>query len=211
MYWAFNAWYGIGGRKMPEYTQEQIDAMIAEAKKGLYTKDELEREITRETDRRVESGIKKGIETQKEKWEREFRERAELSAEELAKKQLAEREKELANREKSIAINANRLNARKALIDAGVPESYYGKLIDNLVSADADKTTTNIQTMVETYNSIKADIETSVRSELSEVPSPPGGTGGNGEVTKEVFDKMTSAQKIEFKQKEPELFRELIK
>lgn len=84
---------------MPELTQEQIDKLISEAKQGLFTKEDLEKEITREADRRVELGIQKGIETQKSKWAKELEEKAKLSAEEIARREFQEKEQLLTARE----------------------------------------------------------------------------------------------------------------
>ena len=56
---------------MSEYTQEQVDAIVAEkvadATKGLFDEDTLNAKVTAEVDRRVESGIQKGLETQRKK------------------------------------------------------------------------------------------------------------------------------------------------
>ena len=99
-----------------EYTQEELDKLvadkIAEATKGMYTEDDLQRKVTAEVDRRVESGIQKGLETQKKKWQEEFEKSATMTAEELAKKKLEEQEK-----------------ARKAGLE--VIADYEGKLTDN--------------------------------------------------------------------------------
>lgn len=57
-------------------------------KERLILRGRSKQRVTSETDRRVESGIQKGLETSKLKWETEYSERAKLSADELAKKNM---------------------------------------------------------------------------------------------------------------------------
>jgi DNA primase catalytic subunit len=193
-----------------EYTQEQIDQMIAEATKGLFTQEELEKRVTSEVDRRVESGIKKGLETHKKKWEQEFSERAKLSAEELAKKDLEEKLKSFAEREREISRKANQLEAKSMLSEADIPKSHYENFIGILVTDDAEATKSNVQNFINMFNATKNDIETKVKSEYANVKKPKTGNG-NGTITKEEFNKMGYADKIKFKQENPELYKDFIK
>ena len=89
-----------------EYTQEQIDKIIndaqLEAKKGLFTEEDLTRRVTSEVDRRVETGIQKGLDTHKTKWEEEFTKQANMTAEELAKQKLDEQMKLITTKELEI-------------------------------------------------------------------------------------------------------------
>ena len=119
----------VSGGNMPEYTQEQLDKMIADAKVGLFTREEHERELQREVDRRVETGIQKGLETHAERIRREAEEKAKLTAEERARLEVAEKEKQIAEKEKEISRKANELEARDLLVSAGVPKEQYTKLL----------------------------------------------------------------------------------
>src|SRR6056297_2074032 len=129
---------------MVEYTQEQLDALVKqkvdEATKNLYTKADLDREVTKEVDRRVESGIQKGLETHKSKWEREFAEKAQMSAEELAQKEYQAKLDEITQRERDLAKTSNLIEAKNKLAEAEVPKTYYEKLLDTLVKDDTDVT-----------------------------------------------------------------------
>jgi len=193
-----------------EYTQEQLDAMIAEAKKGLFTEDELTKRVTSEVDRRVESGIQKGLETQKQKWERELAEKAKLSAEELAKKEFEEKVNGLTAKEKEIQKKANRLEAVEMLTNASIPKSQYEKVMSVLISDDENATKANVQNFIDVFNSTKAELETKIRGEASNV-KPPETSGNNGVVTKQEFDKMGYADKLKFKQANPELYKKFTK
>lgn len=199
---------------MPEFTQEQIDAMIAEkieeAKKGLFNEEDLNKKVTSEVDRRVESGIQKGLETQKQKWEREFAERAKLTAEELALKDYEDKFKTITSKEQDIKRRANKIEAREMLSEAQIPKAQYDNFMNILVSDDEDVTKNNVQAFIDMFDKTKTEIETRVKTELSKVPPPSVGSGDKA-TTKQDFDKMGYADKIAFKQKNPELYKEFIK
>lgn len=193
-----------------EYTQEQIDAMLADAKKGLFSEEELQRRVTAETDRRVETGIQKGLETQKKKWEEEFSQRAKLTAEELAKKEIEEKERTLTAREKDILKRANELEAKSMLANAEIPKSNYEKFIGLLISDDAEATKSNVQNFIDAFNATKTDIETKVKSDLQKIPKPNQGSG-DSVLTKAEFDKLSYSEKMKVKLEKPELFKEFMK
>ena len=176
MHWAILHGVGIqGGNFNMEYTQEQIDKMladaIAEAKKGLYDEKDLQREV----DRRVESGIQKGLETNRKKWEEEFSKKAQLTAEELAKKELEEKMKEFSEREKEVKKKSNLINARELLSEAGVPKSKYEELLEVLVSEDEEITKANVERFANIYTSTKTELETEIKKQYINVPSPTVG------------------------------------
>ena len=199
---------------MPELTQEQIDQMIAEkvaeARAGLFTEDELSKRVTSEVDRRVESGIQKGLETQRKKWEQDFSERAKLTAEELAKKDFEEKMQGLSQKEKEIQRKANLTEAKDLLADAQIPKSHYDKFIGILVSDDPESTKANIQNFIDVFNTTKTEIENKVKAEYSKIPQPSAGPGDEP-VTQAKFNAMSYSQKLEFKAKHPDLYKEFIK
>ena len=197
-----------------KFTQEQLDALInervSEKTKGLYTEDDFNRKLTAEVDRRVETGIQKGLETQKSKWQKELEERAKLSAEELAQKTIEEKSNELSAKEKEIARKANLLEAKSTLTENQIPKSYYDKFISVLVTDDIEQTMENVNSFIEVYSSTKADIENKVKSELSTIKQPKTPENG-GAVSKEDFTKMGYAEKVKFKTEYPELYKKYIK
>lgn len=186
------------------YTQEQLDAMLQA-----------------EGDRRVTGALKTAqekweqqkqvdLENAKLEWAKEVEATAKLTAEEKAQKAMQEKLNEIANRENEISKKANELNAKEKLVGAGVPSSYYGEFLGVMVTPDKDVTEANIDKLIATYNAMKADIETKVKSEFSKVPPPANGNNG-GAVTKTDFDKMSYAEKIKFKTEHPEEFIKFIK
>jgi transketolase len=198
---------------MVEYTQEQLDALIKqkvdEATRNLYTKADLDREVTKEVDRRVESGIQKGLETQKSKWEKEFAEKAQMSAEELAQKEYQAKLDEITQREKELAKTSNLIEAKNKLAEAEVPKTYYEKLLDTLVKDDTDVTNANVTNFIESYKNTVAEIEGKMKSEYTKVKPPI--QGENGPTTKQDFTKMSYGEKLKFKQENPEQYKEFIK
>lgn len=192
-----------------EYTQEQVDAMLADAKKGLYTEEDFQRKLTSEVDRRVETGIQKGLETQKSKWEKEFEDRAKLTAEELAKKQLQEQEQILTERQREIQAKENKIKAIELLSEASVPKSHYEKMLGVLITSDETATVANVQSFIDVFTETKTSLETQIKGELSKVGAPAKGTTTEG-VTKDDFKKMTYAQQLEYKKTNPEQFKQFI-
>lgn len=160
--------------------QEHIDNLIADATKDLYTKDDLDKEVTKEVDRRVESGIQKGLETHKQKWKEEYEKKAQLSAEELAKLTVDEKIKAIEEREAEINTRSNRIDAREMFAKANIPEDDYDKFMDLLVSDDSDVTQTNVSNFIESFTTTRDNIEKSVKEKLSNIPSPKGDEGNDG-------------------------------
>lgn len=198
-----------------DYTQEQLDEIIAgkvsEAKKGLFTEEDLQRKVTSEVDRRVESGIQKGIETQKGKWEADLNAKAKLTAEELAQAEFAEQLKELTVRESAMSKRSNMLDAKDALSTAKIPSEQYDKFLDLMVADDKDVTKANVDNFVEMFNNTKKTLETQIKLELSNVPAPKTNQGDAGDITKDKFMKMGYAEKIKLKADNPEIYNKLIK
>lgn len=199
---------------MSDFTQEQVDQLIAEkiaeARKGFFTEDDLQKKVTSEVDRRVETGIQKGLETQKQKWEREYSERMKLSAEELARKDFEEKMSTVSVKEKEINLRANKVNAKDLLSDASIPKSHYDKFIDILVSDDEATTKTNVENFIQMFNSTKTEIETQVKSEFTKIKQPTLG-GGDKVVSKEEFKKMSYTEKVAFKTANPQQYTEFMK
>lgn len=199
---------------MAEYTQEQLDQLLAdklaEATKGLYTEEDMIKKVTSEVDRRVETGIQKGLETQKQKWERELSERAKLSAEELARKDFEEQLQTVTKKEREIQKKANMLDAKDMLSDAQIPKAQYDKIIGMLVSDDSDTTKANVQNFIDMFTNTKVEIETKVKSEFTKIPSPKTGTG-NETLTKDDFIKMSYSEKLKLKTSNPDLYKDFIK
>lgn len=197
-----------------EFTPEQqevIDLLVAaaktEARVGLFTEEDLAKKVTAEVDRRVDTGIKKGIETQRAKWEQEYVEKANMTAEQKFEETL----KQIAQREADLAKRTNRLNAQNMFVEAGVQKDDYSKFIDILVSDNAELTTTNVNNFIETFKNTQTEIETRLKKQLSIVKAPDVNPEGNKGITKETFDKLSMPEKLALKQKDPTLVQSFLK
>lgn len=191
--------------------ENNIDVVIETSEpKKTYTEDEVKKMLQAETDRRVEKGIQKGLETQKEKWKLELEERAKMSAEELAKKEYEDKLSELSAKEVAIRKKANEIEAKDMFVNAGVPKSHYEKFIKLLVTDDLDATIINVNNFISVFNETKNDIETTIKSKFTDVKKPETGKI-TGTVTKEDFKKMSYSEKIALKTSNPELYKELLK
>lgn len=190
-------------------TQAELDALIAQkvndAKTGLYSEEELNRRVTAEADRRVESGIQKGLETYKSKWEKEFAEKSQLTAEELAKKEISAKLGEVETREREIQKRANQLDALSMLAEAGVQKKDYEKMLGVLVNEDAELTKGNVTNFIDVFNSTKQEVESKVKSELGHVKAPKSGSSSSV-VDKETFSKLSYAEMLAFKKENPDLY-----
>lgn len=197
-----------------EFSQEQLDVMIlekiTEAKKGLFTEDDVNRKVVSEVDRRVESGIQKGLETQKQKWEVELAQKANLTAEEIAKKKFEQQLNLVTGRESEVSRRANQLEAKELLTDAGIPKSQYEKVITMLVSDNEEVTKANVQSFINMFTETKTELENKIKSELANVPPPKSGNGDKV-VSKVDFNKMPYGEKMNFKISNPDLYKEFIK
>lgn len=194
-----------------EFTPEQqahIDNLLSEKTQGLFTQEDLDRKVTSEVDRRVESGIQKGLETNKAKWERELSEKAKLSAEELVQKELDEKMQDLSKREREILKRANTLDAKDLLANAEIPKAQYEKFIGLLVNDDSEATIQNVNNFIETFNETKTEIESNIKKQYSQVPPPKSGQAGT--ITKAEFSKMGYAEMMELKNSNPDLYKSLI-
>ena len=199
-----------------EFTQEQqahIDSLVAkakeEARQGLLTKEEFDSKLTAEVDRRVDTGIQKGLETQKAKWQKEFETQANLTAEEKALQKLKEQEDLLTQREREVLKKTNLAEAKDMLSTAGVPKVQYEKLLGVLVTEDEATTKASVQNFIDVFAETKLEIETKVKSELSHI-TPPTNGGKDTPVNKEDFNKMGYAEKLKLKTDNPDLYKKFM-
>ena len=196
-----------------EFTPEQqaeIDSLIAAAKVGLFTQSDLDKKVTAEVDRRVNTGIQKGIETEKSKWEREYAEKANLTAAELAQKDYDDKLKALSERESALSTQANKIEAQNLFVSAGIKQEEYSKFIDLLVSGDSESTTSNVTNFIESLKNTRSEIESQVKKEFSIVTPPSTNPEGNKALTKDTFAKMKYKERLDLKQTNKQLYDSLL-
>lgn len=87
----------------------------------------------------------------------------------------------------------------------GIKVDGYSKLIDKFSDMEDEDAMAGAQTIIDTYNAEKESITTQIRQELMQGMKQPYG-GGSGDGQKE-FSKMTMQERMELKQRNPELYK----
>lgn len=132
---------------------------------------------------------------------------AQLSDEEKVKKALADAEKA----RKEALIDRNKTQAEKILTKSGMLDEDIDEIIDGIVSEDLEETKKMANKIALVMSKQIETTEKRVKDELiNETKKPDGGNAGDKKVTKEEFEKMTFDQMIEFKEKNPELYKQFI-
>lgn len=86
----------------------------------------------------------------------------------------------------------------------GIKADGYSKLIDKFSEMDDADAFAGAQTIIDTYNAEKQSIETQIRQELMQGMKQP--SGGDSSTNKK-FSEMTMQERLELKQKNPELYK----
>ena len=183
-----------------------------------YTEEQLAELLQKEGDRRVtaalatnktklEQEFEEKLAAQKSQWEKDFTERAKLSAEELAQKEFEQKLAEIAEREKTLRKQSNDILAKQMFTEKGYTADQYEKMLGVLVADNEDATKANIESYMAVLEATRTATESKVRTELTKIPPPPTGDSHGGTVSKQDFDKMSYTQKVEFKISNPEEYK----
>ena len=128
----------------------------------------------------------------------------------LKQHQMTDAEKQAADIAAIKAQNAALMKDRRkskiesALAKSGIKSDGYAKLIDKFSDMEDEDAMAGAQTIIDTYNAEKEAIATAIRQELMQGMKQP--SGGNAPANKE-FSKMTMQERMELKQKNPELYK----
>lgn len=128
----------------------------------------------------------------------------------LKQHQMTDAEKQAADIAAIKAQNAALMKDRRkskiesALAKSGIKSDGYAKLIDKFSDMEDEDAMAGAQTIIETYNAEKEAIATAIRQELMQGMKQPF----NGDVpANKEFSKMTMQERMELKQKNPELYK----
>ena len=128
----------------------------------------------------------------------------------LKQHQMTDAEKQAADIAAIKAQNAALMKDRRkskiesALAKSGIKSDGYAKLIDKFSDMEDEDAMAGAQTIIDTYNAEKEAIATAIRQELMQGMKHP--SGGDAPANKE-FSKMTMQERMELKQKNPELYK----
>lgn len=161
-----------------------------------YTEEEVQALLQKEGDRRVTEALKKAERKQSER-AREAEKLARMNAQEKYEYELEQRERALAEKERAFALERNKNIASQILSDKDIDVS----LADFVVAEDAE-------TMDENIKKLAKGIAKSVEKRLagkSPIKAPEQAEG----VTKEMFDKMSLADRQHLFDTDRELYNKL--
>ena len=176
----------------------------------VYTKEEFEKKLQAESDRRVTEAIKKREQALKEEMKAEI-ERERKEAEELAKltekeraaKELELKEKELEEERKIFYRERLELQTSKELDKLGLPISFT----EYVMGEDADATHKRIKEFHELW---ETELERR-RIESMKGRTPTLGGKSAGATTQEEFNQMSYKERLALKRENEDLYNELIK
>lgn len=103
---------------------------------------------------------------------------------------------------------SSRLDVEQILIQASIKPNEYEKVIDSLVTEDAEESKSRANALVELINLHSAQEKENFKKELrNSLPNQKDSQNDN--FTKDDFEKMTLTQKMEFKEKHPDEYQTL--
>ena len=166
-----------------------------------FTQAEVDRRVRQASDTARENAIK----DMREQIRAELEAEAKMSAEELAKKQLEKERQEIEAERKANARDKSTLAAERKFVSASfdIDKPEIRTLINNLVTDNIDTTAKNVDDFLNIYNTALQEGIQKQKEELLKNAVPPT-TGGTVE---KAFAQMTSAERAELKQKNPDLFK----
>lgn len=126
-----------------------------------------------------------------------------------AQEQLEQRMREMEAKAAETQRGYNRMQAAKAFTGLNIEEGALSGILDKVVTEDADATRQAAESIADVIRAQREDaVREAKKAAQASNPKPKGGSGG-GEVTKEDFSKMSYSQKLQLKQDNPDLFKEL--
>lgn len=181
-------------------TEQTGSTQEVETEKTTYTKEEVEKLLQSEADRRVTEALKKQERKNAEKL-RESEKLARMNESEKYEYQLSQREKAIEEKEKQLALAENKNEASKILAEKGLSLS----LVDFVVAEDADEMDTRIKLLEKAFKaSVKAEVERRLNS-----TTPKKALEDDSTITKDSFKKMSIREQQELYNSNPELYKQL--
>lgn len=163
-----------------------------------YTQEEVLALLQSETDKRVSQALK----TQQKKYEKQLS-LAQLDGDERAK---AEKDNRIAELEELVAkmnIEKNKSELKSVLSSRGL-SAEFADLIN--ITDDLEESQKNIDTLDRIF---KAAVKAEVEKRLAANGGAPRSSSTSGEITKEVFTKMSLSQQAQVYKENPELYKRL--
>lgn len=181
-------------------TNETQTTETQEEGKRLFSEEEVQELLQRETDRRVTAALKKQ-ERKNADAVREAQKLAKMNDEDRREYEYQQRMAALEAKEKEFALLENKNEASKILAEKGLSLA----LVDFIVAEDADTMAANIKTLETAFKaSVKAEVEKRMGGATPKKAIPTNKT-----ITQEEFASMSYGDMLALKQQDPELYRRL--
>ena len=166
----------------------------------VYTQEEVNMLLQRESDRRVSEALKKAEKKNAEKV-KEAQKLAQMNENEKFQYELEQREKAIAEKEKALALAENKNIASKILADKGLSLD----LVDFVIAEDAETMNSNIRLLDKAFkDSVKREVEKRLGSSAPKKNLPPDET-----ITKEKAKKMSIIERQNLLTNNPDLYNQL--
>lgn len=166
----------------------------------VYTQEEVNMLLQRESDRRVSEALKKAEKKNAEKV-KEAQKLAQMNENEKFQYELEQREKAIAEKEKALALAENKNIASKILADKGLSLD----LVDFVIAEDAETMNSNIRLLDKAFkDSVKREVEKRLGSSAPKKNLPPDET-----ITKEKAKKMSIIERQNLLTNNPDLYAQL--
>ncbi len=189
----------LGDKYRDDLTIEEINALLAD--KNFVDPSTLPKSVEKSVFDKTASElakVKKELKALKEQT---------MSDEEKIQEEL----KKAQEAQTTYARELSKLRAKEIFVEAGLTEKEYSSILDTVVSDDEEVTKTRARTMIELIANQKKLAEEKLKKELLKgTPSPRNGDGSST-ISKEDFKKMGWRERVELKQQNPELFKQLSK
>lgn len=171
----------------------------AEPEKETFTREEVQRLLQQESDRRVTAALKKA-EAKRTEAVREAQKLASMNEDEKLRYQIEQRQKELDEREAKIALLENTAEATKILSEKGLPPA----LVDLVVASDADDMMSRINLLEKwVKEAVKGEVERRLAS-----ATPKAGNVNEG-MNKADFARLPLQKQQELYRQNPELYQKM--
>lgn len=168
--------------------------------KKLFTQEEVNELLQKETDRRVSSALKKQEEKNNAKL-REAQKLAQMNEQEKYQYELEQREKAIIEKEKALALAENKNEASKILAEKGLSL----ELVEFVVAEDAETMNANITLLEKAFKaSVKQEVEKRLTSSSPKKNLPLD----NGTMTKEKFNSLSLKDLAQLQRDNPEIFNQ---
>lgn len=195
---------------MEETNTEVLEEEIVEEEVETFTKDEVEKMLQSEADKRVSTALK----TAKEKWEQEYTSKletekseaeklAKLSEEERFQVKLNQEKEQFENERKEFMKHKMELQTVKELQANDLPVEFA----DYLVAEDAESVRANIETFKTAWVSV---LENAVEERLKG-KTPTQTNKQQTTLTKEEFANLSYNERLALFKENPELYKQLTK